>query len=178
MARKKYAYFTMQFRHARRIWSRSNPARKECFQNARLPDPQNLKELAKWECKHCKKHYALSEVECDHLEPIQNSMPQDYNEYTLCFFKLHAPLEKLQILCKPCHQKKTRNDNQEYARIATLKLISEFMGVNFFDLEKSITDPAVLKKLKNFVLKIKQSQDEKREGYLKKFEKLSKAYIQ
>lgn len=90
----------------RQQWTRANPERKECFYNARVPDSK----LKKWICSKCKEYFALSEVDCDHINFIRNTIPKNIDEFLYCFQKLHCPSDCLQILCKFCHRMKTNSE--------------------------------------------------------------------
>jgi len=64
-----------------------------------------------YRCKHCKNVVERPQKQVDHMEPvipIGNVWNRDWNEYRQrCF----VSSDKLQVLCKDCHKKKTSAEN-------------------------------------------------------------------
>jgi len=159
MAKKKSNYYTRMLKICRQQWTRSNVERKECLNKAKLPD---LKP-SKWMCAHCFDFYALSEIDCDHINPIENSTPQTKEEFIYCFERLHCPSECLQILCKTCHKIKTKHEktqNESAWYRSEIKNLLEKMNMD--DIELEDLEYKQLQRLCNIILKIEESVEEKK----------------
>lgn len=89
----------------REIWSWSNP-RKLCI--ARATDKAGF---ARCENKKCKSHgRRVPKVYADHIQPLGNMLDASDVDYIRRTF---TPSRNLQALCKPCHDKKTRDENRQ-----------------------------------------------------------------
>lgn len=64
----------------------------------------------KWEyqCNSCKKWYKTKEVSVDHIEPAGSL--KTYQDLPRFVEKLLCEKENLQVLCKGCHDKKTKEE--------------------------------------------------------------------
>jgi len=143
MVKKKPVYFTRMLKTCRQEWSRHNPERKQCFLRARIKNGT----IEKWKCAECNNLFAKSEIDCDHIIPIGNTIPQNFTEFMLSFEKLHCPTEFLQILCKTCHKIKTKLDYRSEERSDMISVINSYFNdigylfdsiesLNFSDVQK------------------------------------------
>lgn len=61
-------------------------------------------------CAHCKKEYGKEHVYVDHIEPVSATQKE-----TFCWNrhmdKLFVSKDKRQVLCKICHQEKTKRES-------------------------------------------------------------------
>jgi 5-methylcytosine-specific restriction endonuclease McrA len=90
-------------------WSYKSPIRKEVFKEARAPS-WSFK-MQKFICKECRQVFAKSEVECDHVTAICTVVDVKTLQGLLAHLRAtNVTKYGLQILCKPCHQKKTKKD--------------------------------------------------------------------
>lgn len=65
--------------------------------------------LAKhYRCAKCKKDFPQSNVQVDHIDPIGSCAT--FDEFVE---RLFCEKENLQVLCKPCHKKKTKKENKK-----------------------------------------------------------------
>jgi 5-methylcytosine-specific restriction endonuclease McrA len=78
----------------RLCWLRS-PTRYLAIKSARV-------KRGRYRCNHCNKLFALKQVQVDHIVEIGSFA--DWNSY---IEKLFCSIDNLQVLCKPCHKKKT-----------------------------------------------------------------------
>ena len=60
---------------------------------------------AQFKCNECKEWYSSKEVQVDHMTPVGDF--KDWNQY---IDRLFCQKDKLQVLCKPCHKEKSRNE--------------------------------------------------------------------
>jgi len=95
----------MQFRKAKLVWSQMSPIRKSCLKSS----TQKATDGMKYQCNSCKKWFAYSDIQVDHVEAIGKTSPRNLQEYIKHFILLNS--DSLQILCKSiCHNKKTKED--------------------------------------------------------------------
>ena len=103
---KYYRNLASRCRHK---WSTGSPVRAEVYKDARAVNWTFR--MQKFVCKHCKDIFAKSEVECDHISPICETIHvKDLNDLIIFLRVLNVGKAGLQILCKPCHQIKTKKD--------------------------------------------------------------------
>jgi hypothetical protein len=103
------------------------PARSEAIKLHRIPAPSDWpNKRVKWVCRCaiCEKIFELSDMQADHIEPIipltgwpeapkselykHNGGPDMNVLVYRCFVDPHD----YQILCKPCHKEKSKNENK------------------------------------------------------------------
>jgi hypothetical protein len=156
-------YYTKLFRDCRKNWSRSFPARKQCYDNAKVKLDG---ELAKWKCATCKMNFAYSETNCDHIIPIQNTVPKNHDEFVICSQRLHVGVEGLQILCQLDHKMKTKYDNFLRKKIELIISINSFCHANNSwcpdILVSDDNDMHYLRKLHVAMVKYRKESDEKK----------------
>ena len=58
-----------------------------------------------YRCSTCKKYHPRKEVEVDHIEECGSL--RSFDDIGVFASKLFVGVDKLQVLCKKCHQKKT-----------------------------------------------------------------------
>lgn len=171
--KKKKNYWTTQLKCVRHIWSRSNPERKECLMKAKLITEEGLQ---KWKCACCDNCFALSEVEVDHIEAIENTVPKNVEEFLNSFHRLHS--SNLQILCKKCHKLKTREDLFKKKYTESLIRVSLHMQMFPAFVMNNIKDWKVLQSFDKIVSKINKSTDDKKmKKYENKLDKLKEKYL-
>lgn len=99
----------------RRIFSRSD-LRRQCIERAIVPgyyDPKR-KAVKFWvKCAACGKMEAKSNMEADHIEPVVpvDSTLEDMT-WTEVVERQWCDVENLQPVCKPCHRRKTGEENK------------------------------------------------------------------
>lgn len=64
-----------------------------------------------YRCARCDDEFNWKDVQVDHIEPVINPKYgwEDYNTY---IDRLFCSEEGFQLLCKPCHAKKTKKENK------------------------------------------------------------------
>lgn len=69
---------------------------------------------ARYKCAHCKKAYGRTEIQVDHKEPV---IPVGISPLHMTLKQVYercwVELSKLQVLCKLCHQAKSKQENKE-----------------------------------------------------------------
>ncbi len=122
--------------------------------------------LKKWKCEYCKNLFALSEIQCDHIEPVENTIPQSEYEFLQSFHRLHSC--KLQILCKECHKKKTKEDLFQQKYTAALLRVSGYLRIYPNDLHKLEDRWSAIQQLERVIKKLEVEKDQNK---LKRLEK-------
>lgn len=95
----------------RRI-SRFHPAIRISLNNAIHPTEKGPRDGCLFICAKCGLCFKRKEVQVDHIQPVVpiDRPVQDWNEY---IERLFCSPENLQVLCKPCHQVKCDNEQEE-----------------------------------------------------------------
>jgi len=71
---------------------------------------QNSGRLAKhYTCAHCLHEFPAKDVEVDHIDPVV-STSDGFMDWNIFIDRLYCPKENLQVLCKVCHKKKTKEE--------------------------------------------------------------------
>jgi hypothetical protein len=142
-----------------------------CFESAKLLTDE--KTFPKWECEKCERAFSLSEVQCDHKNPVSNTVPQNQEEFLESFKRLHS--DELQILCKSCHHFKTKEDNFNKKYFETLNRVNLYL---FGKHDKIVLDEwATLQKLDKLIAKIERADENKKPALLKNLDKLKEKYL-
>jgi 5-methylcytosine-specific restriction endonuclease McrA len=99
-------FITSTLRSGFRRW----PPKWHCRDKARLGKRKNKstgREAMHFECANCKKAFPEKQIQVDHIKPIGTC--DTWDEFVE---RLFCEVDNLQVLCKPCHKKKTKIDNQ------------------------------------------------------------------
>lgn len=97
--------------------------RRDALEQAKVKTYLTLKsgEISKkyevaYTCKSCKSQNHIKEVQVDHITPI-GPMPDFLsNDFGTWINSLFCPIDNLQVLCKPCHVKKSKKDKVNMKR--------------------------------------------------------------
>jgi hypothetical protein len=88
-----------QLRRASLKW----PAKEEAFRRSRT-------ERGVYECNWCKRGFSRQEVVADHINPVRaldSDKELNWNDFIQ---NLLCDVEGYQIMCKPCHELKTKTE--------------------------------------------------------------------
>ena len=102
------AFITSVLRAGARKW----PPRYTTLHNAKIGKKINERtgRIAEhYRCNVCKGDYPAKEVEVDHKDPVIDPR-KGFVSWDVYIERLFCPEENLQVLCKPCHLKKTNNE--------------------------------------------------------------------
>lgn len=167
------SYWTRQLKLVRQEWSRNNAERKDCFAHAKVL-PVHPEDLPRWLCEKCDKSFALSEVQCDHIIPLHNTVPQTLDEFIECVKRLHVDIFGLQILCHTCHKFKTKFQANEKMRAHLIDFIEIYIQAS---LVLESLDTQVLKKIAKAVQGMQKPDERERKKFERKFDTLCKKYL-
>jgi len=99
---------------ALRTGARRWPPKHECLQAACIGQKLNIKSgrMAKhYTCACCLQDFPGKEVEVDHILPVV-SVEDGFIDWNAFIDRLFCPIENLQVLCKVCHKKKTKDERK------------------------------------------------------------------
>ena len=158
-------YYQSQFRAYKKLWSRDNIDRKNTKNSARV----KCSDFYKWRCNDCGELYAESEIQVDHVVPV-NKSPSLLNEL-LNSIELNES-NNLQVLCLKCHKMKNKIDNHNKIKNKYIESIEHLLkdslliiGGNFNEY-----DYLRLRKINNCLLKYNEEKDDsKKKKILKKY---------
>lgn len=105
-------YFKYVISALRRIW-RWSPDRKKALKNAEVRKDT-------YRCNACRRLFDRKKVAVDHKRPVVNPRYgfKDWNTYITRLYVM-GPL--LQVLCKQCHQEKTKEEREIRKRYVKYK---------------------------------------------------------
>jgi len=99
---------------ALRTGARRWPPKYICLQNAFTEQKINPKSgrLAKhYHCASCHEEFTSKDVEVDHISPVV-SVGDGFIDWNVFIERLFCSIENLQVLCKVCHKKKTKEERK------------------------------------------------------------------
>jgi len=109
-ARKK-AFIVSVLRSGTRRW----PPKYETLNNAKTTKKINKKSgrLAQhYRCNSCNGEFTSTNVEVDHIRPVVD-VKTGFTSWDDFIINLYCDVDNLQVLCKPCHKKKTLKEKKE-----------------------------------------------------------------
>ena len=134
----------------RRIFSRS-PVKNEVLKAVRRERPKfnkdgsrSKKDAVEYMCNLCKQYVGSTKVEVDHLEPVIEINEIGFVDWNTFVSRLFCTADKLQVLCDPCHAKKTHAEQQKRQMLKDKIALDEIeQQINY---AKSIKEEQLLKK--------------------------------
>jgi len=103
----------------RRLFSRS-PVHKEVLMKVRREVPKFNKDGARakkdavqYLCNVCKGWVGSTKVEVDHILPVIEVNEHGFVDWNMFVDRLFCGPENLQVICDPCHDKKTHDEQQK-----------------------------------------------------------------
>ena len=99
-------FVTSALRNATRRWPPKYDRIKESFVGVRL-NKKTGRKSKHYRCAVCEEAFPQRNVQVDHIVPIGTCLTWD--EY---IEKLFCEKENLQVVCKPCHKKKTKEERE------------------------------------------------------------------
>ena len=99
-----WSFVRAALRSAYRRW----PPKYEVLREARSGYKGKGRQKYQYTCCTCKQKFKATEVEVDHKVPAGSL--KDYEDLPMFVKRLFCPKEQLQVICKPCHKEKTKNE--------------------------------------------------------------------
>jgi 5-methylcytosine-specific restriction endonuclease McrA len=100
------------FAALRKIW-RWSPARRDALRSAG-------NDKTGYACAACSKRYNRKGVAVDHVSPVVEPS-EGFQGWEVYIHRLFCPASGLQILCKPCHSAKSKEENAERRKAKKLR---------------------------------------------------------
>lgn len=72
----------------------------------------STKAIMHYRCAGCGKHFPAKQVAVDHINPVV-PIGMDVPDWNIIINNLFCERENLQVLCKTCHDAKTKEENAE-----------------------------------------------------------------
>lgn len=107
---RKKAFITSALRAMFRKW----PAKFAVLKNAFVGKKVNKKtgrEAAHYRCRKCRKHFVQADVQVDHIDPVVDP-DVGFVSWDVFIDRLLCDEEGLQVLCKPCHLAKSKDERK------------------------------------------------------------------
>lgn len=162
-------YYKNLLKSCRQIWSRSNPEKKLVLKEAKL----KIGDFDKFKCAICKDFFAKSDINVDHIFPIENTIPKNLEEFLESIKRLHS--SHLQVVCKKCHILKTKADIFQKKHTEAIINVSSYLQ-SFPNLIHELPED-ILQSFNSLIKKIKTSEKDKKNRYLKQLDKLKTKYL-
>lgn len=76
-------------------------------------NPKTGRNAMHYKCACCGGDFPVKEVQVDHLEPLIPTDGTSQNDWNVIIGRALIEIEGFQVLCKPCHKVKTKEENDE-----------------------------------------------------------------
>jgi 5-methylcytosine-specific restriction endonuclease McrA len=96
----------------RKAWSRWPPKYQVLADAKRTVEGKRHK--YEYQCSECKQWFKQTEVQVDHIIPTGSL--KAYEDLPEFVSKLFVSKDKLSLMCKPCHQRKTNDERKDRAK--------------------------------------------------------------
>lgn len=105
------SFVTSALRAASRRWPPKYQALKAAFVGKKV-NAKTGKMAMHYKCAECKKHFVAVDVQVDHIDPVVDPK-KGFVSWDVFIDRMFVEIEKLQVLCKPCHKIKTDEEKQQ-----------------------------------------------------------------
>ena len=105
------AFITSTLRSGTRRWPVKHQvlAAAKCGERQINPATGRLAQL--YECKNCKGTFSSRDIQVDHVKPVVDPK-KGFISWDVYIDRLFCEAKNLQVLCKPCHKKKTVKERE------------------------------------------------------------------
>jgi 5-methylcytosine-specific restriction endonuclease McrA len=97
--KKAASWLKCQLRKISKYW----PEKTKVFRRAKV-------DIGVYKCESCNQRFKRDELQIDHIEPIVGL--EGFVSWDEYIERMFCSYEKLQALCRPCHQIKTKKENE------------------------------------------------------------------
>ena len=112
--------FYKMLSHLKRCFSRGKSC-KEALKKVRSTEPRYKANgklhkipIVRYTCNHCNNKFPSTEVQCDHIDPVVPiQVPAIYMSLGVLARRIFISADKIQVLCKSCHNQKSQKENEE-----------------------------------------------------------------
>jgi len=101
-----WSFIRSALRQKSRWWKPISECKLKAKRNYKGP---NKKQRFEYQCKKCKQWFAEKNINVDHIKPAGSlNCAEDLPGFVN---RLFCEVDNLQVLCEPCHDVKTKQDN-------------------------------------------------------------------
>lgn len=105
------AFVVGALRSATRRYPPRNAALKNAFVEQRISKKSNR--LAKhYRCAICRNLFTSTDIQIDHIEPVVDPKV-GFVSWDVYISRMYCEVDNFQVLCKPCHKVKTKEERQQ-----------------------------------------------------------------
>lgn len=107
---RKHSFIVSVLRAGTRRW----PPKYETLNEAKTTKKKNKltnRVAQHYLCAKCKKDFPSTQVQVDHIDPVVDPA-KGFQGWDTYIERLFCPKENFQVLCKPCHKKKTKEEKE------------------------------------------------------------------
>lgn len=107
---KRHAFIVSVLRAGTRRW----PPKYETLVEAKTKKKVNIltgRMAQHYRCAKCKRDFPATGIEVDHIQPVVDAA--GFTTWDSYIERMFCDKEGFQILCKPCHKKKTLKEKEE-----------------------------------------------------------------
>lgn len=105
------SFVVSALRAASRRWPPKYRALKDAFVGKKV-NAKTGKMAMHYKCAECKKHFVAVDVQVDHITPVVDPK-KGFVSWDVFIDRMFVEIDKLQVLCKPCHKIKTDEEKQQ-----------------------------------------------------------------
>src|SRR5688572_7516740 len=102
------SFITSAIRGGFRRWPPKYDVLRAAFVGRKINKKSN-REANHYECAECAHHYPQSNVQVDHKNPVVDPKV-GFVSWDVFIERLFCEADNLQVLCKPCHKEKSREE--------------------------------------------------------------------
>jgi 5-methylcytosine-specific restriction endonuclease McrA len=102
------SFITSTIRSGFRRWPEKFEVLKEAFVRKGI-NPKTGRSAALYRCSTCNGEFSSKDIQVDHIEPVVDPI-EGFKTWDEFISRLFCSKENLQVLCKECHLKKTKQE--------------------------------------------------------------------
>jgi 5-methylcytosine-specific restriction endonuclease McrA len=111
------AFVVGALRSATRRYPPRNAALKNAFIEQKISKKSNR--LAKhYACAICRKLFTSTDIQIDHIDPVVDPKV-GFVSWDVYISRMYCEADNFQVLCKPCHKIKTKEERQQKCSVKT-----------------------------------------------------------
>jgi 5-methylcytosine-specific restriction endonuclease McrA len=156
----------------RRIFSRS-PVKIEVLKKVRREVPRynkdgsrSKKDAVQYQCAVCKNWVGSTKVEVDHIIPVIEVNEKGFVDWNMFVDRLFCGPENLQVICDPCHDKKTHEERMKRQALKD-KVILDEIEERLKSAWTIVEEKELKKQVSKFLTKTKAAETKERALKLK-----------
>lgn len=114
---RKHGFIVNTLRYGSRKWPAKFHTLEEAKTEKRI-NPASGRMAQFYKCNACEKEYTNKDVEVDHIIPVVDPAV-GFVDWNTFIERMFCDRVNYQVLCKPCHKKKTKEESQTGQKVRT-----------------------------------------------------------